>query len=92
MLTTISEDGNIVSRPMQNQELESDGDLWFITRKDTTKYKEIKANPNAKVSVVGNSYASISGTAIFVDDVERKKEFWNKDEQKSDSPRPFIMV
>lgn len=78
MLTTISEDGNIVSRPMQTQEIEFDEDLWFITRKDTTKYKEISANPNVNVTVVGDSYASISGKAVFVDDVERKKEFWNK--------------
>lgn len=82
MLTTVAEDGNIVSRPMQTQELEFDGDLWFITRKDTTKYKEIKANPNVSVSVVGDSYASISGTAVFVDDVQRKKEFWNKAYEK----------
>lgn len=78
MLTTFSEDGNMVSRPMQTQELEFDGDLWFITRRDTTKYQEILANPTVNVTVVGDSYASISGTASFVDDIERKKEFWNK--------------
>lgn len=78
MLTTVSQDGNIVSRPMQTQEIEFDGDLWFITRKDTTKYTEIKTNPNVNVTVVGDSYASISGKASFVDDIERKKEFWNK--------------
>lgn len=78
MLTSISEDGNIVSRPMQTQEIEFDGDVWFITRKDTTKYEEILANPNVNVTLVGDSYASISGTASFVDDLNRKKEFWNK--------------
>ena len=78
MLTTVSEDGNIVSRPMQTQELEFDGNLWFITRRDTTKYQEILANPNVNVTVVGDSYASISGTASFIDDIDRKKEFWNK--------------
>lgn len=78
MLTTVSAEGNIVSRPMQTQELEFDGDLWFITRRDTTKYQEISANPNVNVTVVGDSYASISGTASFVEDIERKKEFWNK--------------
>lgn len=78
MLTTISKDGNLVSRPMQTQEIEFDGDLWFITLKDTTKYGEINANPNVNVTIVGNSYASISGVASFVDDLNRKKEFWNK--------------
>lgn len=78
MLTTVSAEGNIVSRPMQTQKLEFDGDLWFITRRDTTKYQEISENSNVNVTVVGDSYASISGTASFVEDIERKKEFWNK--------------
>lgn len=78
MLTTISENGNLVTRPMQAQETEFDGDLWFITRTDTAKYDEIKNNPNVNVAVFGDSYASISGKATFVDDVKRKKEYWNK--------------
>lgn len=82
MLTTISENGNIVTIPMQAQETEFDGDLWFITRKDTAKYDEIRKNPNVNVAVVGDSYASISGKATFVDDLERKKEFWNKAYEK----------
>ncbi|WKA55584.1 pyridoxamine 5'-phosphate oxidase family protein [Planococcus shixiaomingii] len=76
MLTTIS--GNkAVSRPMQTQEAEFDGDLWFVTMKDTAKYQEILANPMVNVSYAGKSYVSISGTAEFSEDLERKKKYWN---------------
>ena len=40
MLTTVSDEG-LVSRPMKTQEVEFDGDLWFFTKKETNKFKEI---------------------------------------------------
>ena len=76
MLATIS-GSKIVSRPMQTQEVEFDGDLWFLTEKDTDKYQEISINPAVNLSYVGKSYVSISGNAEFVEDYEKKKEFWN---------------
>ncbi|MGI2329062.1 pyridoxamine 5'-phosphate oxidase family protein [Planococcus sp. YIM B11945] len=76
MFTTLSE-GKAVSRPMQTQETEFDGDLWFLTMKDTAKYKEILANPTVNVAYAGKSYVSVSGTAEFSEDLNRKKEYWN---------------
>ena len=76
MLTTINE-GKAVSRPMQTQEVEFDGELWFLTLKDTAKYLEILANPSVNLAYAGKSYVSISGTAEFSEDLERKKEYWN---------------
>lgn len=78
MLVTISSDNKIVSRPMQLQDEEFDGNLWFITRSDTDKYEEIKTNDNVNVVIAEKSYVSISGTAEIVDDLEKKKQFWNK--------------
>lgn len=77
MLVTHSLDGKLVSRPMQLQEIEFDGDIWFLTKKDTDKYDEIEKNPKVNISIVDKSYASLSGTATFVDDLARKKEYWN---------------
>ena len=78
MLVTVSSDNRIVSRPMQLQDVEFDGDLWFLTRTDTDKYEEIKTNDNVNVVIAEKSYASISGKAEIVDDLEKKKEFWSK--------------
>ncbi|SDH36102.1 General stress protein 26 [Planococcus glaciei] len=76
MFTTIS-NGKAVSRPMQTQETEFDGDLWFMTMKDTSKYQEILENPSVNLAYSGKSYVSISGTAEFSEDLEKKKEYWN---------------
>ena len=77
MFTTISSDNKIISRPMQTQEVEFDGELWFLTMKDTDKYQEITANPHVNLAYAGKSYVSISGTAEFIEDQAKKKEYWN---------------
>lgn len=78
MLVTYSQDKRIVARPMQLQEVEFDGDVWFLTRTDTDKYDEIKQNDNVNVIIADKSYASISGTAEIINDEARKKEYWTK--------------
>lgn len=77
MFTTISSDDKIISRPMQTQEVEFDGELWFLTMKDTDKYQEIITNPHVNLAYAGKSYVSISGTAEFIEDAAKKKEYWN---------------
>lgn len=77
LFTTQSLDGKLVTRPMSFQKAELDGDIWFLTDKNSAKYKEIEANPNVNVGVFDKSYASISGTAEIVNDNELKKKFWN---------------
>ncbi|WP_379159919.1 pyridoxamine 5'-phosphate oxidase family protein [Paenibacillus sp. sgz5001063] len=76
MFTTISAEG-LVSRPMMTQEVEFDGDLWFLTKKDTSKFEEILHDPRVNVVYADKSYVSIRGTARIVEDLDKKKEFWN---------------
>ncbi len=77
MLTTVSEDG-LVSRPMKTQEVEFDGDLWFFTKKETDKYEEIMHDQDVNVAYAGKSYVSVRGRAEIVQDINKKKELWNK--------------
>lgn len=76
MLTTVSEEG-LVSRPMKTQEVEFDGDLWFLTKKDTGKFHELLRDRQVNVAYAGKSYVSIRGTAELVDSKEKLKEFWS---------------
>lgn len=76
MLTTISDDG-LVSRPMKTQDIEFDGDLWFLTKKDTGKFHELLQHQHVNVAYVDESFVSIRGTAELVDDRERLKQLWN---------------
>lgn len=78
MLTTVSPEGKLMSRPMQTQEVKMDKEeIWFITKKDTEKYRDIEHNPAVNLAYAGKSYVSISGTAEFVQDEEKKKEYMN---------------
>ena len=77
MLTTITEEG-LVSRPMKTQEVEFDGDLWFFTKKETSKYEEILHNQDVNVAYAGKSYVSVRGKAEIVEDLNKKKELWSK--------------
>lgn len=79
MLTTVSEDGSLRSRPMAMQDIEFDGNLWFFTRADTPKVAE--SEQHQQVSVVfadaGNAkFVSTSGTAELVRDKAKLKEYW----------------
>lgn len=76
MLTTVSEEG-LVSRPMKTQDVEFDGNLWFLTKKDTGKFHELLRNKQVNVAYAGQSYVSIRGEAELVDSAEKLKQFWN---------------
>ena len=77
MLTTVTEEG-LVSRPMKTQEVEFDGDLWFFTKKETSKYEEIKHDQDVNVAYAGKSYVSVRGRAEIVEDLDKKKQLWRK--------------
>lgn len=76
MLTTVSEEG-LVSRPMKTQNDEFDGDLWFLTKKDTGKFHELLRNSQVNVAYAGKSYVSIRGMADLVEDTAKLKQFWS---------------
>lgn len=79
MLTTI-DGGSLRSRPMQTQDFEFDGDLWFFTSSKTHKAEEIEKDNRVNVSYAApgsNSYVSISGTAEIVRDRAKIDEYWN---------------
>src|SRR5688500_1055602 len=46
MLTTVSRDGGLRSRPMMTSEVEFDGNLWFIASGRSTLAEEITTNAN----------------------------------------------
>ncbi|MBC8100044.1 MAG: pyridoxamine 5'-phosphate oxidase family protein [Armatimonadetes bacterium] len=79
MLTTIDENGNLRSRPMGTQEVEFDGDLWFLTSVDTVKVSEIERENRVNVSYGGGKdrYVSVSGTAVVLNDRAKIKELWS---------------
>lgn len=76
MLTTTSAEG-LVSRPMKTQDVEFDGNLWFLTKKDTDKFHELLQNRQVNVAYAGKSFVSIRGEAELVESTEMLKEIWS---------------
>jgi general stress protein 26 len=77
-LTTITMDGRLTSRPMTLQQVEFDGDLWFFAERDSNPVEHIKASPQVNVGVgSGGTWVSLTGDAVVVEDVAKKRELWN---------------
>ena len=77
-LTTVMKDGRLASRPMTLQEVEFDGDLWFFAERDSNPVRHITDSPQVNVGAgSGGSWVSLSGDAVLVADVAKKRELWN---------------
>jgi general stress protein 26 len=82
MLTTVDDDGTLRSRPMDTQEVEFDGDLWFLTEANAPKVDEVQRERQVNVAYANADkmrYVSLSGTAQLVHDVQKKRELWKPD-------------
>lgn len=78
MLTSVDADGRLVSKPMATQDVEFDGDIWFISERDSEKVRNITANPRVNVAYAKNdAWVSVAGTASVVDDEAKLAELWN---------------
>ena len=63
---------------MATQDVEFDGDVWFIAERNSQKVRNITARPQVNVAYAGgSSWVSLSGTASVVDDPAKLAELWN---------------
>lgn len=77
LLTTITTDGHLHSRPLATQEVDFDGDLWFFTQDPSSKVDDIHANPQVNAAFEsGKGYLSVAGTASIVHDRAKVDELW----------------
>lgn len=77
MLTTVDDTGAFVSRPMAQQDRDFDGDLWFLSARDSRKVAHIEANPHVNVALTSRDvWISINGSAQVVDDRAKVSELW----------------
>jgi general stress protein 26 len=79
MLTSMTEDGRHVSRPMGLQEAEFVGDLWFFTYEDSEQTRNLVTHPQVNVSFSNqkdNAWVSLSGAAELVHDRAKAEKLW----------------
>lgn len=78
VLTTIDQDGSLVSRPMALQERTFDDDLYFFTPDPSDKTDQVRADPRVNVAVqAAGSYLSIAGSGSVSKDPELIDELWD---------------
>lgn len=78
VLTTMTEDGRLVSRPLATVDTEFAGDLWFFVADDSNKVNEIQHDSHVNVSYEsGDGYLSLSGRAQLVRDPATIDRYWN---------------
>lgn len=80
MLTTVTEDGALRSRPLLTLKCEFDGDLWFITKAESAKVREVEGHPRVSLSYAkpeANTYVAVSGTARVVSDPQKAADLWD---------------
>lgn len=81
MMTTVDEQGNLVSRPMAALQVDNDGTIWFFTKRSSPKVDQIENNEHkvnlSFADVSDSDYVSVSGTAKEFDDRAKIDELWN---------------
>ena len=67
------------SRPMATQDADDEGNLWFFSKKDSTKNEEIEKDNRVQIFYANKSsseYLSVYGTAEIFYDRQKIKDLW----------------
>jgi len=79
MLTTVTQDGALRSRPMATVRSAADGEVWFLTKARAPKVGEVEEHKRVNVvytSARDGRYVSLSGIASLVRDPEQVLALW----------------
>ena len=72
------EDGTLYSRPMSTQKADEEGNIWFISDKDSRKNQQL-ANDNRVELIYAHGhdkFLAVHGTATIIYDRQKIKELW----------------
>ena len=76
---TSAPDGGIDARPMAVQQVDEQGNLWFLSADDSHKNEELKANPKVRLFFQGSPHSDflhLEGTATISRDKAKIDELW----------------
>ena len=79
VLTTVSPDSSLHSRPMATQPVDENGAFWFLTSSDTDKVEAVRTIQRVNLSFLdhaANRYVSVSGFCELVRNAAKNKELW----------------
>ena len=79
MVTTVTVDGALRSRPMVTRQFEDEGVLWFFTSDESGKAEDLREEHAVNVSYAEpkkHRYVSVTGNASLVHDREKARQLW----------------
>lgn len=79
MVTTVTPDGALRSRPMATREFTDGGEIWFFTADDSGKAADLAEEHAVNVSYSDpkkQRYVSITGNGSLIRDRDRAEELW----------------
>jgi general stress protein 26 len=77
--TNIQTGRPFATRPMSLQQLDEEGNLWFLSANDSYKNQEITADPYVQLLFQGSDYSDflqLYGKATISEDKKKIKELW----------------
>ena len=76
---TSAPDGNIDARPMSVQQVDEQGNLWFLSADDSHKNQELRDNPKVRLFFQGSPHSDflhLEGRATVSRDKAKIKQLW----------------
>lgn len=80
MVTTVTPDGALRSRPMSTREFTDEGEICFFTADDSGKADDLDSEHAVNVSYADarhDRYVSVTGNATIVHDRDRAEALWH---------------
>ena len=81
MLTTLTRDGHLASRPMTTQNKTFDGTLWFFAALNSPNTEDLEAHPEVNLAYAkpgSMEFVSVSGDAKISMDRAKMQELWSE--------------
>ena len=80
MMTTVRQDGTLVTRPMATQERMPGADMWFVTDAESEKIGEVDLDPRVSLAYYKDyEWVSVSGIATISTDRDMIRELYKPD-------------
>ena len=80
LFTTLLTQLPLTTRPMSTREVDDDGCLWFFSRRDSNKNREIAIDNRVQLfysNFSSSEYMSLYGKATILADKNKAKELWS---------------
>ena len=80
LFTTLLTKLPLTTRPMSTREVDDDGCLWFFSRRDSNKNREIAIDNRVQLfysNFSSSEYMSLYGKATILTDKNKAKELWS---------------